>query len=247
MLAAQKEIAMTPKHLFISSLLALPLVALPLAASAQDARAAKWVNLRAGPDRDYPLVGSFGPNTPLAVQGCTDGYGWCDVIGPNGARGWMYAGNISYSYQNGYVPLLSYGPQIGLPIVSFVIGSYWGSYYRNRPFYNTIPRWEHHRPPPRPIVRPPMRPPIRPPGPPPRPGIRPPGDRPPPGVRPPGGNRPPPPSVRPPGGARPGEGGGGRPGGGGGRPGGGDGGRPGGGGERPGGGGGGRPGNGDNK
>jgi uncharacterized protein YraI len=228
---------MTPKHLFISSLLALPLIALPLAASAQEARTAKWVNLRAGPDRDYPLVASFGPNTPLAVQGCTDGYGWCDVIGPNGARGWMYAGNISYSYQNSYVPLLSYGPQIGLPIIGFTIGAYWGSYYRNRPFYNTIPRWEHHRPPPRPIVRPPIRP-----GPPPRPGFgRPDGNRPPPSVRPPGGNRPPP-GVRPPGGGRPGGGrpgegvgGGGRPGGGGG--GGGGGGRPGGGGERPGGGG----------
>ena len=218
---------MTPRQLLVSSFLALPLAAAPLAASAQDARTAKWVNLRAGPARDYPLVGSFGPGAVLAVQGCTDGYGWCDVIGPNGARGWVYAGNINYAYQNGYVPLLNYGPQIGLPVVTFVIGSYWGSYYRNRPFYNTIPRWQHHRPPPRPIVRPP--------GPPPRPGVRPPDNhRPPGGVRPPDGNRPPP-SVRPPGGGRPGDGAGGRPPGNGGRPGGDGGARPGGdGGSRPG-------------
>jgi uncharacterized protein YraI len=240
---------MTPRQLLVSSFLAFPLVAMPLAASAQDARTAKWVNLRAGPARDYPLVGSFGPDTALAVQGCTAGYGWCDVIGPNGARGWVYAGNINYGYQSGYVPVLNYGPQIGLPIVTFTIGTYWGSYYRNRPFYNTIPRWQHHRPPPRPVVRPP--------GPPPRPGVRPPdnnrppgavrppdGNRPPGGVRPPDGNRPPP-SVRPPGGGRPGDGGGGRPPGNGGRPGndggarpapggaGGDGGRPGARGDKP--------------
>jgi hypothetical protein len=46
-------------------------VAIPLTATAQEARSTKWVNLRAGPARDYPLVARLGPGTPLAVQGCT--------------------------------------------------------------------------------------------------------------------------------------------------------------------------------
>jgi uncharacterized protein YraI len=182
---------MIPKQFLLCALAA----AMPLLADAQEARSSKWVNMRAGPARDYPLVAAFGPGTPLAVQGCTDGFGWCDVIGPNGARGWIFAGNIVYPYQSADVPVIGYGALIGLPIVTFAIGSYWGNYYRGRPWYGNMPNWAHHRPPPRP---PAFRPP-------PRPGIRPPpgGDqRPPTGARPPGNNRPPP-TVRPPGGNRP--------------------------------------------
>lgn len=105
--------------------------------------AAKSVNLRAGPGRDYPLVLRVGPGTPLAVQGCVDGYAWCDVVVPGNYRGWVYAGNISYAYQQERVPLLQYGAVIGLPIIGFSLGSYWGDYYRNRPFYRDRGRWEH--------------------------------------------------------------------------------------------------------
>ncbi|MGZ5714913.1 MAG: SH3 domain-containing protein, partial [Caldimonas sp.] len=80
------------RHLFLCAIAS----ALPALAAAQDAHAAKWINLRAGPARDYPRVASVGPGTQLAVQGCTDGFGWCAVIGPDGVRGWVYAGNITY-------------------------------------------------------------------------------------------------------------------------------------------------------
>jgi uncharacterized protein YraI len=123
---------MNPKRFFFIAAAVL----LPLSAAAQQAQSTKWVNLRAGPARDYPLVASFGPGAPLAVQGCTPGFAWCDVIGP-GVRGWIYAGNISYPYQNGDVPVLTYGASIGLPIVTFDIGSYWGQYYRNRPWFGS--------------------------------------------------------------------------------------------------------------
>ncbi len=226
---------MNIRHVVLCAFAAL----LPALAGAQEAHSTKSVNLRAGPARDYPLVASFGPGTPLLVEGCTDGYGWCDVIAPGDARGWVYAGNIAYPYQSGDVPVLGYGPQLGFPIVTFSIGTYWGQYYRNRPWFVNQGRWVNHRPPPRPIFRPPI-----------RPG--------PPIIRPPGGNRPPligrPPVSRPPGvgngrppgpggGRPPGAGGGRPPGAGGGRPPGAGGGRPpGGGGERPGGG---RPGGGE--
>ena len=213
---------MKPRHFLIAAMVAW----LPLAAAAQDAHTAKAVNLRAGPARDYPLVATFGPGTPLAIQGCTEGYGWCDVIGPGDVRGWIYAGNIVYPYQNNDVPVLGYGPSLGFPIVTFTLGTYWGQYYRNRPWFGNQGHWVHHRPPPPP--RPGIRPPL------PRPIMRPPGGGRPPVVRPPDGGRPP--IVRPPEGGRPPvvrpPGGGGRPPTEGGRPpGGGEAGRPSGGGE----------------
>ncbi|PIF76080.1 uncharacterized protein YraI [Variovorax sp. 54] len=217
---------------------------LPLAAAAQQAFTRGAVNMRAGPSGDYPLVARLGPGQPVDVVGCTSGYGWCDVVLPDGGRGWVWSKNLDYAYQQQRVPLATYGAVIGVPIVSFVIGSYWADYYRDRPWYGDR-RWWGQRPPPPPIAgwRPP--PPVRPgwqPRPwPPGQGVRPPhgpGVRPPhgPGVRPPGGPgyRPPvdpgfrPPRPQPgfrpgpppgvshphPGGGRPGGGGGG----GGGRP-----------------------------
>jgi len=214
-----------------------------LAGAQQQAYAAKWVNLRAGPDQGYPLVSRLPPGAPLYVQGCLQGYVWCDVVGPNNERGWLYAGNITYPYQSSNVPVIQYGAVIGFPIVSFVIGDYWGRYYPSRPWYPNINRWEHrpphyNRPPgynrPPNYDRPSRPPAVRPPGPPPRPVIRPPdrpgpapggfgpGPRPQPQApqvtRPGGGGRPQGVGGPPPG--RPGGGGpgGGRPGGGGGAP-----------------------------
>jgi len=160
-------------------------LAMPAAAQAQYAQTAGWVNLRAGPARDYPLVASLPPGVAITVQGCIAGYSWCDVIGPAGERGWIYAGKIVYPYTTGNVPVIQYGAVIGIPIVTFVIGSYWGDYYRQRPWYGNMNHWHDHRPPgwrPPPSSRPP--------------GWRPPPPRPrPPSVQPP---RPEPPSVRPP-------------------------------------------------
>ena len=129
---------------------------LPAIAAAQEARAINAAALRAGPDRDYPFVASFGPGTPLMVQGCTEGWGWCDVIGPSGFRGWVYAGDIAYQYQRRAVPVISYGPVIGIPIITFALGSYWGAHYHNRSWYRDRDRWEHYHP--RPVYRPPVRP-----------------------------------------------------------------------------------------
>jgi hypothetical protein len=58
------------------------------------------------------------------------------------SRGWMWAGNINYYYQNSYVPLLNYGPAIGIGAISFFLGDYWGAHYRDRPFYRDRGRWE---------------------------------------------------------------------------------------------------------
>lgn len=126
--------------------IALSLLCGPLQAQEQVAYTAKTVNMRAGPARDYPVVAVLGPGLQILVEGCLADYSWCDVVyGPS--RGWIYAGNINYDYQNQYVPLLSYGPVIGLAIIGFGFNDYWNRYYRDRPFFAHRHRWEGHPPP----------------------------------------------------------------------------------------------------
>ncbi|MGH8780043.1 SH3 domain-containing protein [Paraburkholderia sp.] len=166
------------------------------------------VNVRAGPAPDYPVVAQLPGGASVSVMGCVSGYTWCDVAVP-GLRGWVYGGSLNYPYQGATVPLMSYGPTIGLPIVVFSLNTYWGSYYRNRPWYRDRSRWMN-RPPPRP-GRPPVHGGGRPPG---QGNARPPGPRPQPGQ---GAGRPGRPGGPSAGGQRPGgpgaQPGGGRPGG----------------------------------
>jgi uncharacterized protein YraI len=156
-------------------------LAVPLAAAAQQAFTTDMLNLRAGPGVEYPVVATLSEGQSLEVMGCQNGYDWCDVVLPDGLRGWVAASYLQFAYQGTPVPLASYAPAIGVPIVTFGLGAYWGSYYRDRPWYNE-PRWWNGRPPPPP--GPGWRPP-----PPPRPGWSP--HPPPPGWRPPPSHRPP--------------------------------------------------------
>jgi uncharacterized protein YraI len=183
---------------------------LPIPALAQTAFTTQAVNVRAGPDRAFPLVTWLRPGTPVNVIGCTSGWRWCDVVA-GGWRGWVYSRYLS-------------GPiRSRAPVITFSVGSYWGAHYRGRPWYSSQPGWNNwgspgFRPPPPPprprppVARPPAlqppvaRPPVsRPPG---RPPEGPPNFGPPPaGQRPgEGGNRPQsgrPPSGEPPSGGRP--------------------------------------------
>ena len=122
------------------------IAALPAVAAAQQASTLNAVAMRAGPDSGYPLVASYGPGTPITVQGCVEGYAWCDVIGPNGYRGWVHAGAIGYPYQRRQVPVLGYGAAIGIPVVSFAVGPYWAAHYPHRAWYRERARWEVYRP-----------------------------------------------------------------------------------------------------
>jgi uncharacterized protein YraI len=168
------------KHLGAPLILAAALGMMPLEASAQQfAITAKSVNLRAGPGRAYPIVAVLPPNAQVLVHGCLSGYSWCDVSFDID-RGWVYAGNLSYPYQQGYVPFPGIAPVVGIAIVVFILDDYWGTYYPHQPWYG-------ERPVPPPLIHPAPQAPPPPIGP--APQVRP---APPPQVRP-----APPPQVRP--------------------------------------------------
>lgn len=138
----------------VHSLGALLLASLGLA-SAQDAYTSRPMNVRAGPNREYPLVARLDAGAPLDVHGCLDDWSWCDVSFDD-TRGWIYAGGVSFVYQGARVPLYSYGPSLGLPIISFSLMTYWGDHYRGRPWYAQRDTWSHRTLPPH--TRPPGRP-----------------------------------------------------------------------------------------
>ncbi|HEY6927130.1 MAG TPA: SH3 domain-containing protein [Steroidobacteraceae bacterium] len=143
--------------------LGVPLLVFCSAALADNAMTTESADLYAGPDDAYPVVAQLDSNMPIQVMGCLDDWSWCDVVA-DGTRGWMYAPDITYAYQGGYVPLYSYAPSLGIAVVPFSIDVYWDRYYHGRPWYGERERWAHrdlhHRRPegPPPSAGPPPRP-----------------------------------------------------------------------------------------
>ncbi len=194
----------TGVSLALAALSVAVLTAWAPAALAAPGQVIATVRLRAGPATEYPAFALLAPGTPLEVYGCEEAYAWCDVqAGPN--RGWVDAAYLQMYASGRPLIVADSGVVLALPVVTFVLDTYWGSYYRGRPWYSQrsryypiYRRYPHGRPPPRPrppVVRPPPRP---------SPGIRPPRPQSPPvATRPPGGNRPAPGGTRPPGGSRP--------------------------------------------
>ena len=115
------------------------------AASAGEGYVTSNVSLRAGPDSGYPDVAMLYAGTTVAIEGCVDGWSWCDVATWD-SRGWVPANYLQEEYQGRRVLLPEYGVRIGVPIVSFVFGSYWDSYYRDRSWYGERERWSRVRP-----------------------------------------------------------------------------------------------------
>jgi uncharacterized protein YraI len=61
------------------------------------------VNLRAGPDTDYPVIVTVRNRAPVAILGCLGDHTWCDVVFQE-SRGWMRSIYLSGFYQ-GYLPV----------------------------------------------------------------------------------------------------------------------------------------------
>jgi uncharacterized protein YraI len=144
-------------------LLGVCLLVVSAAAAAQNAYTTHPVSVFSGPDDSYPMVAELDADASVQVMGCLDDWSWCDVaFGDN--RGWLYAPDIVYDYEGGYVPFYTYAPSLGVPVVQFTLGDYWDRYYHGRPWYGRREEWidrgpPHHR---RPLGPPPSA------GPPPR-------------------------------------------------------------------------------
>jgi uncharacterized protein YraI len=103
------------------------------------------VTLRAGPDEGYPVVGVLNGGTGVGIEGCVDGWSWCDVDTPVG-RGWMRGDFLQEEYQGRRVRTSDYGMQIGIPFITFEFGSYWDNNYRTRSWYGERQRYSIVRP-----------------------------------------------------------------------------------------------------
>jgi uncharacterized protein YraI len=129
------------------------LLSAPLLASAADGWVVADISLQAGPDTGYPSIMMLEAGEPVSIQGCIAGWSWCDVIADE-ERGWVPGTFLQEEYRGRPVILIDYGARIGVPLVSFSIGTYWEHHYHNRPFYAQRQRWEsrsiHPHAPPRP-------------------------------------------------------------------------------------------------
>lgn len=113
----------------------------------------KNLNLRAGPDADYPLVGTLMRGENIDILGCIDGFSWCEVESAHRERGWVNASYLQTSYHNRKIDIVETRDLGILQTVIFSIDSYWDDNYSDRDFYAQRSRWEktppHHHDEPR--------------------------------------------------------------------------------------------------
>lgn len=99
------------------------------------------VNVRTGPDTDFPSVGVIPEGDDVEIAGCLRDESWCDVIWA-GNRGWVYSEYLAFDQRGEYVPLPDVGPEaFHVPFVTFVASDYWGRYYVGRPWWGERDRW----------------------------------------------------------------------------------------------------------
>src|SRR5579859_6548565 len=131
-------------HIAIA-VLGLSLSGLPLATLAADAYVTANVNLRSGPDSSYPSVARLRIGTPVSIEGCVDGWAWCDVSVADD-HGWVSGTFLQQEYEGERLGIRSSGARIGIPVISFEFGAYWDDHYRNRSWYAKRERWSHVQP-----------------------------------------------------------------------------------------------------
>lgn len=141
--SGQMEISMCKLPIFKRLLMrsaAVLGVMIPAAAFAATGYATAAVNLRAGPGTEYPVVDTIPADAHVDIHGCLDDHAWCDVSW-NGDRGWVSATYLDYLYNNQYVYLPDY--VVDVPVVTFALDTYWGDYYRGRPWYGRLAYWRN--------------------------------------------------------------------------------------------------------
>jgi uncharacterized protein YraI len=113
---------------------------MPTAALAAPGIVTTTVSLRAGPGEGFPTVDRIPGGDRVNIHGCLRGTAWCDVSWSDD-RGWVSSQYLEYLYRNHYVYLPDYVDEIDVPVVPFVLTSYWSSYYAGRPWYHRRAYW----------------------------------------------------------------------------------------------------------
>ncbi|MCM8594773.1 SH3 domain-containing protein [Accumulibacter sp.] len=121
------------------------------AAAAQTATTTTSVNVRAGPEKNFPTVTWLLSGTTVTVVGCVANWRWCDVIAGRD-RGWVYSRFLSIPFNGTAVTILNGGPNLGLPQSEFSLGEYWDAHYQRQHWFGRKAHWQQRwdrRPPPR--------------------------------------------------------------------------------------------------
>ncbi len=127
----------------LKAILTAALLLTPAAALAAPGIVTISTGLRAGPGSGFPLVDRVPGGSRINIHGCLKGYAWCDVSWSDD-RGWMSSQYLEYLYRNQYVYFPDYVDVIDVPVVPFVLTSYWSSYYSGRPWYQRRAYWSNY-------------------------------------------------------------------------------------------------------
>ncbi|MHC2619687.1 uncharacterized protein YraI [Bradyrhizobium huanghuaihaiense] len=127
----------------LRSILVAALLLAPTAALAAPGIVTVSTGLRAGPGSGFPLVDRVPGGARVNIHGCLRGNAWCDVSFSED-RGWVSSQYLEYLYRNHYVYLPDYVDVIDVPVVPFVLTSYWSSYYEGRPWYRRHAYWNNY-------------------------------------------------------------------------------------------------------
>ncbi|PJG52470.1 peptide-binding protein [Bradyrhizobium forestalis] len=127
----------------LKSVLLAALLLVPTAALAAPGIVTVSTGLRAGPGTGFPLVDRIPGGARVNIHGCLRGNAWCDVSFSDD-RGWVSSQYLEYLYRNHYVYLPDYVDEIDVPVVPFVLTSYWSSYYSGRPWYHRHAYWNNY-------------------------------------------------------------------------------------------------------
>lgn len=126
------------RAVFVAAMLLVPTAAL-----AAPGIVTTSVNMKAGPGEGFPTVDRIPAGARVNIHGCIRGDAWCDV-GWSGDRGWVSSEYLEYLYRNHYAYLPDYVDVIDVPIVPFVLSSYWESYYAGRPWFHRRAYWNNY-------------------------------------------------------------------------------------------------------
>jgi len=132
------------KFLMSAAALCTLMVAPSIAEAAVRGYSTANVNMRSGPSTGYPAVTVIPYGSSVTINGCMSAVNWCDVSFAGG-RGWVSGNYVQASYQSNRVYVApDYYSGLGIPLVTFDVDRYWGTYYRDRNFYRDRDRWRDY-------------------------------------------------------------------------------------------------------